>query len=1204
MKNTEIIRSGINVPAAELIKIINFSFGKIKKKYRNIREDPENEIGNWVEDNYFVIERESKIAKKELRKTGNVSAVEKGRAPIVYEKLKECLGSGEEVTEEAAEYAIKKADSELRLRIKEFDFAPSALRCVLVEEIGSGIENGNLRQVSEGIKGLTRLRSIDFVKITEKISEAEKLLAEDPMRAYEIMDEESKAYYRYMVEQISKKEGTEERDVIKKAVEDSLFESGSKRHIGYSLKKIYEESVMSKFRKIGTAALIFNFAAGAALSVVFGVIFGDISASFFLILPFWEIVRVLTSRVLAKRSEVDVTVRLDEEKADIKDGRCIAVVSCIIPEGKGLEKIIGNIEKMYFANTDIKLDFCILADFGESDVAEEENDGKKIEGLEQSIAKLNLKTNGGFMFAVRKRKFCKTQDKYCGWERKRGAITEFIRYIKTGDTGGFCKIGGDLSWRESDHGKKYIITLDSDTNLLFKTAGKLIRAAMHPLNNAIIDKKSGIVTEGYGILVPRVSTELMSANRTAFSKAMSDLSQSGQYDGRTKEFYQDFFGETIFSGKGIIDIDAYYELLDSGMPEEKILSHDIIEGAVLRTGFVSDVELSDECPPDAFRWLKREHRWIRGDIQNAVFLKSSFRQGNGNAKKKNEINLLSKYKLLDNIRRAVNPIAISAAIFYGAFAVSAESAIEANAIVIIAAAAQLLEPMISFVCSLIFGGWFLAVRRRFTNSAPILFKNISAAFYGFVMLLQRAVNSTDAIVKAIYRMAISGKKRLEWVCASDLSGGENWEKFKEFLIGELLGTLLVFSSCRAAKMCGAFFLLALPTAYFSAAVKEKKRKKISEKDRKRLKESCRRMWNFYEDYAVAEDNYLPPDNVQTAPVYMVAHRTSPTDIGFLVLSAVAARDFGFIDSEGLFVRISRTVDTVLKLEKYCGHLYNWYDTRNLSVLSPKFVSTVDSGNMISALVAAKEGLKEYEKEEPRLRQTIVKIEKIIEEADFSVFYDRKSRLFSIGIDAQTGNKSDSRYDFLMSEARLTSYYGVAVGQIPKNHWNALSRMMSRKGLYAGMVSWSGTMFEYFMPHILLPVYENSNIDETLRYCLYCQKRSVKNKDIPWGISESAYYGFDGNLAYQYKAHGIKKLGVRKRKEDEKVVSPYSSYLALPYCFKEAMKNLEFLEKEGLYSKYGFFEAVSYEKQNKKIASCCMMFAAVLIQKCYGKHDNR
>ncbi|MBQ8904052.1 MAG: hypothetical protein IJY73_07185, partial [Oscillospiraceae bacterium] len=345
--------------------------------------------------------------------------------------------------------------------------------------------------------------------------------------------------------------------------------------------------------------------------------------------------------------------------------------------------------------------------------------------------------------------------------------------------------------------------------------------------------------------------------------------------------------------------------------------------------------------------------------------------------------------------------------------------------------------------------------------------------------------------------------------------------------------------------------------------------KIKQSDRLDLIEEAEKYWAFFTDYVTEKENFLPPDNVQYTPVYRVARRTSPTNIGMYLLSCVCAAELRITDNETTETCISRTVSTIEKMEKYRGNLYNWYSTEDLSVLG-SFVSSVDSGNFLCCMVA----VKEWVRKKRNNTELVCRMEKIIKDADLKIFYNKPRNLFSTGIDAKTGKLTANCYDMLMSEARMFSYFAIATGQAPKKHWQSLSRTMSQSGKYAGPVAWTGTMFEFFMPELLLESRRGSLGFEALRYAVHCQKERGRKKGLPFGVSESAYYSFDRNLNYLYKAHGVQALALCGGMNREYVISPYSTFLALSHSFNACMTNFARLcQPEFVHGKYGCFEAI-------------------------------
>ena len=450
-------------------------------------------------------------------------------------------------------------------------------------------------------------------------------------------------------------------------------------------------------------------------------------------------------------------------------------------------------------------------------------------------------------------------------------------------------------------------------------------------------------------------------------------------------------------------------------------------------------------------------------------------------------------------------------------------------------------------------------------------------FYALVLLPQNAIINADATIRGLFRRFISYKKILEWTTASQSEQSDNAiiARIRYFGIAGLLGISLLFLPATAAKIAGLIFALMIPIIIYSDNEYKSPKYRITPRQQHQLISYVAAMWQFYDDFASESDNFLPPDNVQTAPVYAVAHRTSPTNIGLMLLSILAARDFELIDTDSLCDRIDKTLTTVERLEKWEGNLYNWYDTQTLEILPPAYVSSVDSGNFACCLVSLKEGLHDYVSEKREILSLIDRIENIISITNLNVFYNKVKNLIAIGYDTQEDKLSTSHYDLLMSESRMSSYFAVAKRQVPKKHWKALGRTMARLGSYAGPISWTGTMFEYFMPELLLHSNEGSLPYEGLRFCLHCQKKRARDANAPFGISESGYYAFDAQLNYQYKAHGVQKLGLKRRLDDELVISPYSSFLTLSHDFNSSYNNLENLKNLGMVGTYGFYEAIDY-----------------------------
>ncbi|MBQ9938492.1 MAG: DUF3131 domain-containing protein [Oscillospiraceae bacterium] len=1140
----------------------------LSKKLRKLRRlcegssDTEKNVSEtWLSENYYLLEREGKGVLRELKaakkdKVCPVKVLFGNSLPMLNRIFEAVYGRGMHipVTEESLTNVLAAAAKEMELNYSEERFAPLALRICLINRAAdflfdcSGGED-DLMFVSKALHGIY---IVDFAEVFAKVSRTEQLLLSDPSDVYRIMDEDSRSYYRRSLAELAAKEGKTETETAEKLLR--LAKEGktdTERHIGYWLLR---KKCSSGLR--GRLALALPPAAAAAAAVWIGLVLSPLAGAA-VFLPIWETVRQLCEWLFMRRVAPSVLPRIALKRAGCSNCSTVVAVSTLMPKVQDAPRVAAHLKKLRLANEVPGLHFCLLADFKESNAPKQPDDGARLGALKKEVAELNREFGGGFSLFVREREYCRTQGKFCGRERKRGAITDLVSCIG-GDMPVNCSVfphDGELK------GKQKLIVLDADTELLFDTAEKLIGAAVHPLNMPILDTEQKRVTSGYGIIVPKLTVSLQSAGSSLFAQIMAGCGGVTPYDVRTNDIYQDLFGASLFSGKGIIDVAAFACVMQGRLPKERVLSHDVAEGEYLRTALLSDAELTESFPADPLSWHSRLHRWVRGDWQNLFLL---FRR---------ELSALSRYKLFDNLRRSLVPVSCFFSAVVSAFLLFADkedaSLAAAAAVVLPTAAVPLARMFIAFFhsCASPFP------RKYFSHIIPTSAETLCRILLTVIFLPYTAIITLDAVFRALWRSLVSKKRLLQWVTAAESTGeGGGFAAVKRYFLPTLFGVLLLLVPSLPLKIYGALFAAIIPAAGIVSRRRPEQTLSLTAEEREYIGDHAARIWSFFEEYAAVGDNWLPPDNVQQAPVYAVAHRTSPTNIGLCLLSALAARDLDLIDSRQLAKRLQNTLDTVEKLEKWRGNLYNWYDTVTLEVLKPAYLSAVDSGNLLCCLVALKEGLKEYSDKEKQLCGLISRIEKLIEDTDIGAFYNEKRHLFSIGYDPEEGSFSQSFYDFLMSEARMTSYFAVAARRVEKRHWAALSRAMSRLGRYAGPMSWTGTMFEYYMPSLLLPNVEGSLLSEGLKYSYYCQRRRLKGKN-PWGISESAFYSFDRSLCYQYKAHGVQRLGVKRGLDSELVISPYSSFLTLPFYPYASIKNLRRLEKLGMCSDHGFFEAL-------------------------------
>ena len=978
------------------------------------------------------------------------------------------------------------------------------------------------------IKKLYALRDLDMEKL-QKLSPVHAVFAYDEI--YNRSSGETKAAYRSKAALIARCAGLEEekytRELIKRAVLDDL-------HLG----EVIETDYRNVFPHVGTGTyLTWLFSVTAAISVGVGLltrlwliplVFLPVFAA---VKPFVDIFasRFIRSGVLPR---VEIKDELPEE------GKTLCVISALVTDESGLKEALEKLKTAKLKNPQGGILFALLCDLAAADSETLPDDNvlfAKAEELRENIFPDSI-------IIFRKRTYSRTMRKWQGRERKRGAVEELLRYM-CGEEADFAFLSGRNP--ESMRECMLLCALDLDTVPLMDSIKELAAIALHPLN------------EKYGIIAPRCTSTLDSTLKTPFARAMAGnggVSGISSYDNISGEFYFDGFGEGIFCGKGLIRKKKFLEQCQGKFPNEYVLSHDILEGGLTGVAFAGDVEFSDSFPFSSKAYFKRAHRWIRGDLQNIRFIF------------KKEFSALTKFKLFDNFRRGINPFLILTLFFLSCF-------VRNGFVMAITAYLAVLLPFLPSIAASFSRGFAFGITRRFYSPIVSEFAQLSVkALMELMTLAKSALTSLDAGLKVLWRCMISRKNLLQWTTSGFMEKtafkGGSLHLIPSFLVSLALLALSVYKSPAAVPgavlMCAAF-----PVMAYADRPVSKNRAALDSSAKEELLSQVKKMWAFYMEYVSEEGNFLPPDNVQFYPVFRVCMRTSPTNIGMYLLSAAAVYELRVIDGENLVEIVENSVESVEKLVKWRGNLYNWYDLKTLEPVSD-FVSSVDSGNFIACLIAVKECLKLHGLSE----KLVQRCEKLIEDTKLSEFYCKKRKLFSIGYDIKEERLSPHRYDMLMSEARLMSYVAIAKGEAPKSHWRALSRTMSRSGRYAGAIAWTGTMFEFYMPELLLTSKEGSMSYEALRYAFHCQKR----RHTPFGISESGYYAFDKELNYQYKAHGVQKTALKAEMNKECVVSPYSSYLTMSAYPLESWNNLTRLEREGAFNpRFGFYEAVDYTR---------------------------
>lgn len=831
--------------------------------------------------------------------------------------------------------------------------------------------------------------------------------------------------------------------------------------------------------------------------------------------------------------------------------KTVTAVSVLVTDEKALCECMERIETHYLASNLKNTYYAVLGDFPDSRNEGETDDEKRLARLAaEKTRMLNEKYSDGediFCFLIRHRTHNKHDDIYMGYERKRGAVMQFFDLIRNdAGRGNYSVIAGELP-----HGIKYALLLDSDTCLPKGALASLIGAAMHPQNRAVTEK--GRVTKGYGIFIPRM--ERIPASDTGFMHAHNGTGGVSPYSSLVCDYYHDSFGEAVFGGKGLVDIDAFLECLHGRIEDNTVLSHDMLESSFVKGAYVSDVILYDSEPKTLISWWKRAHRWIRGDWQLLPYLL---------AKKDSQkyTSPLTKWKILDNMRRSLTPVFVL------------------QSLLILPYFGMGLYVWLSLFCAFeeaVIDS--LAALRMYMLDGHASVRELGIAwercFIDFMSLPYATARTVDAVWRALHRVLFSHRNMLEWQTAAQsekktrekplLYYAELWACF--WTGGRLL--ILPLFGFHGSVILGVFFVYApFALRIYDAPFRKES---ITDGTRAYYTELAADIWDFFRNEAKAEHGYIPPDNVQIYPERPPVYNASPTNIGMGLTAAVCAHDLGLSDDDELIHRASVCMDYMDKLEKWNGHLYNWYDLKSAQKLTPAYVSTVDSGNLCACLLCCAAALEETGRDEALI--CAVRMRNMAKAMDFAALYDNEKNLFYIGYDVTRCELTQSRYDLLASEARLTYLTACALDKIPQKSWKALGRVLTRTQKGRSLASWSGTCFEYLMPCLFTGITPDTLMDECIHAAV---DEFISCADgHPWGISESGYYAFDRSMYYQYRAFGAPLLGLAPMYSYEAVYAPYASCLAAMCYPEKACENLKSFSNIGARGRYGFYEAVDF-----------------------------
>jgi cyclic beta-1,2-glucan synthetase len=1317
----------------------------------------------WLLDNYYVIRRSLEQVEEDipfafhrqlpiLEDPGN-NATDRTRIFSLAREL--TPGPDSLLSINGAVSFLLRRQKKTPLTIGELWALPSMLRLSILEHLSNELHSfingsGGGEGVSVAVLNLRKIEETHWKTFFEGTSQVERILRTDPAGIYRKMDFATRNRYRNVIEELSRKHRLEETVVADTAVRLAL-EAGE-GHIGFHLldrqgRAALEGRLTGKAsrrptsRKTAAAAYIGGV---ALLTILFLVLFPVKTALSLLLLsvPAAALASDLASKAAVSLTKPEKLPKMDFSKGIPDSCATMVVMPVIFSREEELNSLLEQLERHYLSNGMKNLHFALLSDFADAPFETMPEDSRLLEAVRGGVDELNERHCAGtkpiFHLLHRRRQWNPGEECWMGWERKRGKLFELNELL--------LKNGPATFITSSPPGNiKFVITLDADTVLPGGAAAELVGAMAHPLNRYRGDT-------GYTVMQPRTLPLFSYGIPTMFFRTFSGNFAVDLYSSAASNVYQDLFGEGIYMGKGIYHVESFQESIRGRVPENSLLSHDLFEGILGRAAFLSDVILYEDFPPDFSSWLKRQHRWARGDWQLLPWL---FRRG---------LSLLDRWKIADNLRRSLTDPAIMVMLLAGWLVLPGSGWLWTATAAVAVMRNQILETLFRVAAGsgrLQEAGWF-------------------RGFLDLALLPVTAVSNTHAVTVTLYRLFFRGKHLLQWTSAAEASKKTRGEKRgkTKFLPATLFamtaGAVILF--CRASALVPALPFLALWAAVPLIVNRITSRKKmlaaLRPGDELMLEKTALKTWNFFETFVGPDDHWLPPDHFQEDPLGRVTHTTSPTNIGLYLLSAVAAGDMGYMGVRQLLLRLRDAVTGMSGLEKYRGHILNWHNTKTREALHPRYVSTVDSGNLLASLVvlsracketgelsvlsperwrglevtvniledalAGSDGLKEFLKvvssvlerakdsdissvmthleqldtalsqmeteivalmgstgmtpeeigevrtwllrarshhsdmedeikylypwipflndevsrlstaknpvlmnaweefleelpgkpspagflrsygssseklrilgtvigditpEDPELRNRFSRlaelfgesrasclgvirdaealgnmVDKEVESMDFSFLYHRGRDVFRIGFNVDSEQPDGNCYDLLASEARITSLLTIARRQVPPDHWLHLSRPFTSVSGMLGLLSWSGTMFEYLMP-LLFTGYQS---DTLLGKCsLAAVKRQMdyaKQLGVPWGVSESGYYRLDTNGQYQYRAFGVPGLGYKRDLGQDTVVAPYASMLALSIAPAEVVDNLVMMQSMGMTGPFGFYEAMDF-----------------------------
>ena len=1205
-----------------------------------VQETKNNRIvgstNEWVLDNYYMISEQEKVLKVELKSIGKGSMkIGRQRIELLWKQIEAYLDRDRCCIDKTLMF---KYLNEIQLEQKDYFSYPEVctllplVKAVLINRLAdlcsqlesrkayhynltdkSNADMGHLNEVTRqnllmmnifnSLKKITKLPMAEFI---DAVSFSERLLKAEKAGMYDQMYDKTKEDYRNKIVYLCKKGKREENELVRElvATADSRGE-----HVGWQLfpPKRWKARARWYVWIVVLASLLLAFSFASWCTWGEGFTWLTAILTILMWVPMSQVVIDLFNWLLGKLHKPHGTFKIKFKDGLIpKEYATMVIMPTILKNKEKTIELLEQLEVYYLSNVNRasegrrlenrpqNLYYTLIGDAASYSEADAPWDDEVAEAGLEKVRELNEKYGAPiFNFVYRRRSWSDGENTWLGHERKRGAILHFNDLLLGNSTATEAekrfRCETVSQWRQGPVPDiQFVITLDTDTELVLYSAQKLIGAMAHPLNRAKLSDDGRRVDSGYGIMQPRVNVDVEVTNKSRYAQLFAGLGGLDVYTTASFELYQDIFNEGTFCGKGIYDLKVFQQVLKGTFPENLILSHDLIEGCHIRCGLINDLELFDDNPSNYIDDAKRHHRWTRGDWQIIGWLKNRVRNEKGE-RVKNQVNTIGRWKIFDNLRRSVLSLALLVILFVGFSGITWAHAVWFLVVALVAVASPILFFIIGQITTLPRFGkryrYYMTLMRGFK---VIVYRSIVK----FALLPKEAWMYTDAAIRACWRMWFSHKNLLNWITSDEAAKstkgtlgdyiGKFWFNYAASLALLLCklqsyGNMADFAAMLFCLLswCGAPFLM-----YWLGKKFSHDKNRLTVKENAEVRQIAKDTWHFFDSMITEEHNWLIPDNYQLNRENKTDYKTSPTNIGYSLTATVSAAELGFISHNEAADRLEHIIDTVCRLEKWNGHLYNWYDVKSLKALPDFFISTCDSGNFVACLYAVKGYLNTLSGTEGgKAKGLLAKVQRLIDQTDFMKLYNPELDVFSIGYDCGNYKLLPYHYNNFASEARLTSFLTIAQGDAPYKHWFCLDKTLVQYKGYKGVASWYGTLFEYFMPLIFLPTYRHTLMDETYSFAIRAQRAFIRNsgaKNLPWGISETAYNEMDDALNYKYHAFGVPYLKFQNTTPDRIVISPYSSLLAISANPRAVYENIRRFRKLDMYDDFGFYESYDDE----------------------------